>query len=147
MYFGREPWSTGHGNRLISWKTWVRILSTVYWLDGHFFTLICCKNCNVCLKKTKNKRYRGREWAIKISVSWPKIIFVLSYLSDDAQSEPISCYSNRAEWGNEGTATKDSIFLLKRNQNNTRVCVSVSQSAIIISRQKAINLFQTFFCS
>ena len=22
-------------------------------LDGHFFTFICCKNCNVCLKKTK----------------------------------------------------------------------------------------------
>ena len=24
-------------------------------LDGHFFTLICCKNCIICLKKTKNK--------------------------------------------------------------------------------------------
>ena len=24
-------------------------------LDGHFFTFICCKNCNVCLKKTENK--------------------------------------------------------------------------------------------
>ena len=21
-------------------------------LDGHFFTFICCKNCNVCMKKT-----------------------------------------------------------------------------------------------
>ena len=29
-------------------------------LDGHFFTFICCKNCNVCLKKTENKRKRGR---------------------------------------------------------------------------------------
>ena len=25
-------------------------------LDGHFFTYICCKNCIVCLKKTKNKQ-------------------------------------------------------------------------------------------
>ena len=25
-------------------------------LDGHFFTLICCKNCIVRLKKTENKR-------------------------------------------------------------------------------------------
>ena len=31
-------------------------------LDGHFFTFICCKNCNVCLKKTKNKQKRGRGW-------------------------------------------------------------------------------------
>ena len=22
-------------------------------LDGHFFTYICCKNCNVCLKRPK----------------------------------------------------------------------------------------------
>ena len=30
-------------------------------LDGHFFALICCKNCiDVCLKKTKNKQKRCR---------------------------------------------------------------------------------------
>ena len=35
-------------------------------LDGHFFTLICCKNCNdVCLKKTENKLKRGQGWPIK----------------------------------------------------------------------------------
>ena len=22
-------------------------------LDGHFFTFICCKNCNLCLKRRK----------------------------------------------------------------------------------------------
>ena len=34
-------------------------------LDGHFFTYICCKNCNdVCLKKTENKLKRGRGWPI-----------------------------------------------------------------------------------
>ena len=40
-------------------------------LDGHFFTYICCKNCNVCLKRPKiNEKeagvgpffnYRGRH--------------------------------------------------------------------------------------
>ena len=24
-------------------------------LDGHFFTVICCKNCIVCLKKTEKE--------------------------------------------------------------------------------------------
>ena len=29
-------------------------------LDGHFFTLICCKNCIVCLKRLKiNKKEAG----------------------------------------------------------------------------------------
>ena len=33
-------------------------------LDKHFITYICCKNCNVCLKRPKNKRKRGRGWPI-----------------------------------------------------------------------------------
>ena len=34
-------------------------------MDGHLFTLICCKSCiDVCLKKTENKRKRGRGWPI-----------------------------------------------------------------------------------
>ena len=37
--------------------------STVNWME--LFTLICRKICNVCLKKTKNKRNRGRGWPIK----------------------------------------------------------------------------------
>ena len=29
-------------------------------LDGHFFTLICCKNCIVCLKRLKvNEKEAG----------------------------------------------------------------------------------------
>ena len=29
-------------------------------LDGHFFTCICCKNCNVCLKRPKiNEKEAG----------------------------------------------------------------------------------------
>ena len=30
-------------------------------LDGHFFTSICCKNCNVCLKRPK---INGKEAGI-----------------------------------------------------------------------------------
>ena len=29
-------------------------------LDGHFYTLICCKNCNLCLKRPKiNEKEAG----------------------------------------------------------------------------------------
>ena len=39
-------------------------------LNGHIATLICCKNCiEVCLKKTENKRKKGREWP-----TWPAIL-------------------------------------------------------------------------
>ena len=31
---------------------------------GGGFTLICCKNCIVCLEKTENKQKRGRGWPI-----------------------------------------------------------------------------------
>ena len=30
--------------------------------EGHFFTYICCKNCNVCLKRPKINAKRGRDW-------------------------------------------------------------------------------------
>ena len=34
-------------------------------LDRRFFTLIFLQNCiDVCLKKTENKRKRGRGWSI-----------------------------------------------------------------------------------
>ena len=34
-------------------------------LDGHFFTYICCKNCNyVFLKRPKINDKRGRGWPI-----------------------------------------------------------------------------------
>ena len=28
---------------------------------GHFFTIICCKNCNVCLKKTKTNEKEATD--------------------------------------------------------------------------------------
>ena len=58
--FGREPWSSGYRRRLIIKRSRVQILAP----DGHFLTLICCKICIVCLKKTKNKRKRGWGWPI-----------------------------------------------------------------------------------
>ena len=44
-------------------------------LDGHFFTLICCKNCIVCLKKTENKQKRGRGWPNKKKEKLLKLLF------------------------------------------------------------------------
>ena len=29
-------------------------------LDGHFYTFICCKNCNGCMKMTEVKEKRPR---------------------------------------------------------------------------------------
>ena len=35
-------------------------------LDGHFFTLICCKNCIVCLKRPKiNEKESGMDHFLK----------------------------------------------------------------------------------
>ena len=50
VVMGRDSRSKGHG-----FKSQHRIL------DGHFFTCICCKNCNdVCLKRWKiNKKEAG----------------------------------------------------------------------------------------
>ena len=48
MVMGDDSCLKGHG-----FKSRSRIL------DGHFFTLICCKNCNVCLRRPKiNKKKR-----------------------------------------------------------------------------------------
>ena len=40
---------------------------TIYWMQ--FFTLIFCKICYICLKKTENKRKRSQEWAI-FKIDW-----------------------------------------------------------------------------
>ena len=37
----------------------------VYWKVMTFFTLICCKNCIVCLKRPKINENRGRGWPRK----------------------------------------------------------------------------------
>ena len=40
---GREPWSSGYGRWLMSWRLLVRIPAT--YTGWTFFTYICCKNC------------------------------------------------------------------------------------------------------
>ena len=58
---GREPWSSGNGWWLMFWRSWVQI-SAPYtrWSFRHFLTLICCKNCIVCLKRPKiNEKEAG----------------------------------------------------------------------------------------
>ena len=40
--FGREPWSSGYGRKLIR-RSWVRTPVPYTGRTWHFFTLICCK--------------------------------------------------------------------------------------------------------
>ena len=49
MVMGRDSRSEGHGFE-----------SQHCILDGHFFTYICCKNCNVCLKRPKINKKEAR---------------------------------------------------------------------------------------
>ena len=51
--FGREPWSSGYVRRLMFQRSWVWIPAPDTGWTWHFFTLICCKNCIVCLKRPK----------------------------------------------------------------------------------------------
>ena len=56
---GREPWSSGYGRRLTFQRSWVRIPAPdTGWT---FFTLICCKNCIVCLKRPKINEKKEAE--------------------------------------------------------------------------------------
>ena len=58
LMLGWEPWSSGYGKRLTFQRSWVWIPApyTVF----TFFTNICCKNCNVCLKRPKiNEKEAG----------------------------------------------------------------------------------------
>ena len=51
------------------WRSWVESKHRV--LDGHFFTLICCKNgVNVCLKKTENRQKRAWMANKKVCNEW-----------------------------------------------------------------------------
>ena len=57
---GREPWSSGYGWWLSFFRSWVRILATNNEWHLDIFTLICCKNCIVCLKRPKiNEKEAG----------------------------------------------------------------------------------------
>ena len=54
MVMGGDSCSEGCG-----FESWHCIVA------GHFFTNICCKNCNdVCLKRQKINYKRGQGWAI-----------------------------------------------------------------------------------
>ena len=75
---GREPWSSGNGRRLMFERSWVRIPAPFTWWT--FFTFIWCTNCIVSLKKTENKRKRGRVILIFLKTNerqcWPMLMNV-----------------------------------------------------------------------
>ena len=49
---GREPRSSGYGRKLMFRRSWVWI-PALYTEWTFFHILICCKNCNVCLRRRK----------------------------------------------------------------------------------------------
>ena len=50
-------------------------------LDGHFFTHICWKNCNVCLKRSKiNKKRPGLAHLKKVSKVGIKVLRAIGTL-------------------------------------------------------------------
>ena len=57
---GREPWPSGYGRRLTFERSWVRFPAQDTGWTWHFFTLICCKNCIVCLKRPKINEKEAR---------------------------------------------------------------------------------------
>ena len=58
-YIGWERWSSGYG---------MGFESQHHIFDGCFSQLFFCKSFNVCLKKTENKRKRGRAGPFKIGI-------------------------------------------------------------------------------
>ena len=46
-------------------KLWVQILAPDTGWTRYFFTLICCKICIVCLKKTENKQKEAEDGPLK----------------------------------------------------------------------------------
>ena len=58
--WGRELWSNGYGcSKGCGLEYWCPILG------GHFFTLICCRNCIVCLKRPKINEKEARVGPFK----------------------------------------------------------------------------------
>ena len=53
LLYKKKSWSSGYGRRLMFQRSWVRIPAPDTGWTWHFFTLICCKNCIVCLKRPK----------------------------------------------------------------------------------------------
>ena len=53
-FIGREPWSSGYGRRLISLRLWFQIQAP-FTVWTFFHLPICCKICNVCLKRRKKR--------------------------------------------------------------------------------------------
>ena len=56
VIIAREPWSGGYGKRLTFRRLWVWI--QVPYTGWTFFSYICCKICNVCLKRPKISKKR-----------------------------------------------------------------------------------------
>ena len=76
LHLGREPWSSGYGWWLMFERSWVRIPAK--YTGWTFFTLICCKNCIVCLKRPKKRPGLAHFLFLKLCLSIPSLAFFFS---------------------------------------------------------------------
>ena len=66
--YGQEPWSSGYGRRLMSWRLWVWIQAAYTgWNLSHLFS---CKIHNGFFRKTKNKQKRGWDGPLKTKINY-----------------------------------------------------------------------------
>ena len=80
--FKRESWSSGYGRRLTFWRSFVWIPANI--LDGHLFTLICCKIVMFFEKTKINEKRPGLAYFLQPFVLWspflipstPSMLFV-----------------------------------------------------------------------
>ena len=77
LFGGWVPWPSVYGRRLVFKRSWVQIPAPdTGWT---FFTYICCKNCTVCLKRSKmNKQRPGLAHFKKILYVGKRLIRTIS---------------------------------------------------------------------
>ena len=91
MLGGRDPWCSGYGRILMYQRSWVQI--PAQFTGRIFFTYICYKNCNVCLKVQKwTKKRPGIAHFLKINAltiqsSWQEIVTSVSRLKRKTNKE------------------------------------------------------------
>ena len=92
---GRDPWSSGYGRRLTFQRSWVWIPGPYTGWTRHFFTLICCKNCIVCLKRLKIKE---KEAGLAHLKNWPLIMWRKSLNAGQFKSLQILSTQHILSW-------------------------------------------------
>ena len=112
IWSGREPWSSGYGIRLIFMRSWVQIPAWYTGWTRHFFTLICCKKCILCLKRPKINENEAGLAHLKKYLHF----ITLSPSCDQFMGKG----NNHASFQLGSSITSSSSFVLKRVSRDTQ---------------------------